>query len=249
MPISRVEYLKPVFDCLAALDKPDDTELLIITDGDEELEKKVDRRLDTVSFKKVQVISFGDSPREDIDSRRWRISEIHNKARKYVTGEYVFLTEDDTTYPPDTINRLLRAFKQSLHCRFAQGVELGRRKTPYVGAWMADDISNPNKISSLMPNSQASLQLIDAGGFYCALVDANEYSNHIFEPFDKQGKMGLSCDVNFGMSLRQEGYLCYMDWGVQCDHIGEKGSVNLGNTKPVQVIFEKRKGEWSGRTA
>jgi hypothetical protein len=93
------------------------------------------------------------------------------------------------------------------------------------------------------------LQEIDAGGLYCALIDADLYKMHTFEPLDKQGWNGLSCDVNFGLYLRQQGYKCLIDWDLQTDHIGEYGSVNLGNTKPEELIFIKTNGEWVCRRA
>jgi hypothetical protein len=248
LPISRTDFLKPVFDCLNALERPADTELLIITDGDESLGRAVDRRLDSISFKRIQVVNFGDKPGEDINSRRYRISAIHNKAAYYIPNdcEYVFSIEDDTTYPPDTLTRMLKTFEGYSNCAFVEGIELGRRKTPYIGGWKADDVNNPSEILSVMPSH--GLQNIDAGGLYCALIDADLYKMHTFEPFDKQGTNGLSCDLNFGLYLRQQNYDCFIDWSIQCDHIGETGSVNLGNTRPVQVIFEKATNRWSART-
>ncbi len=252
LPISRTDYLKPVFDCLNALERPKDTELLIITDGDKSLERTVDRRLDSIHYKRIQIISYSDKAVADLtpqhrDTRRFRISDIHNKVRHYIPYgcDYVFSIEDDTTYPPDALTRMLQTFLQHPNCAFVEGVELGRRKTPYIGAWKTDNVYDPHEIISTMPSH--GLQSIDAGGLYCALIDADLYKMHHFEPFDKQGNNGLSCDVNFGIYLRQQNYQCYLDHSIQCDHIGEKGSVNLGNTQPVQVVFEKLANRWSAR--
>lgn len=248
LPISRKDYLKPVFDCLAKLIRSEDTELLIITDGDKELEKAVDRRLDSISYKKIQVVSFGEKASEDIDSRRWRISEIHNKARHYVPYycDYIFSVEDDTVYPDSSLAKMLDIYDTYEDCGFVEGVELGRHKTKYVGAWIADDLQLPSKITSVMPTE--GLQEIDAGGLYCALIKADLYRRHNFQPYDTEGKNGLSCDVNLGLWIRRQGYKCLIDWSIKCDHIGDKGSVNLGNTKPVTVVFEKRNSKWNGRT-
>lgn len=251
LPISRTDYLRPVFNCLDKLERPEDTELLIITDGDESLARAVDRRLDSISYKRIQVISFGDTPAEDIDSRRYRIAAIHNKAKHFVSNEceYVFLVEDDTAYPANSLAKMLRTMMSplmgDLQNGFIQGTELGRRKTPYVGGWICDDINNPAVISSVMPPRGGQLfSAIDAGGLYCCLVGFDLYKRHMFEPFDKEGNNGLSCDLNFGLWMSRQGYDCYIDWSIVCDHIGEKGSVNLGNTKPVQVVFERVNGKW-----
>lgn len=254
LPISRRDYLRPVFNCLAELEKPKDTELLIILDGNQKLEQAVGRRIKQLKdYSLIRVIGFGDGPVENRNDRRYRISAIHNMAKNYVSdkAEYVMLLEDDTTYPANTLVDLLARIKNK-GCSFIQGLELGRWKTKYFGAWRADDVNNPKVIRSLLPPLVDKLSLykyysIDAGGLYCALVDADLYKQHTFEPFDKEGTNGLGCDVNFGLYLRQQGYQCLTDWDIQCDHIGKTGSVNLGNTKPVQVEFYKHKNKWNSK--
>lgn len=238
--------MKPVFDSLKALIRPLDTELLIITDGDSNLDKALEHKLNGTVFASIRFIKFGDIPSEGIANRRHRIAAIHNKARHYINDkcDYVLLIEDDTTYPPDTLTKMVETISYE-DGAYVTGVELGRWNTPYVGAWKADNIHEPNEIISVMPSH--GLQEIDAGGLYCCLVDAELYRMHQFEPLDKQGKNGLSCDVNFGLYLRQQGYKCLIDWSIQCDHIGDKGSVNLGNTKPEQVRFSKVNNEWIAR--
>jgi hypothetical protein len=232
--------LRPVFDCLINLEKPDDTELLIITDGDVNLERAVDKRLDSVSFAKIQVVSYGEKPATTINERRFRISDIHNKAKHYVSGDcdYVFLVEDDTTYPKETLTKLFKSFKSVENCMYVEGVQLGRHGAAYVGAWLYDQ----DVFMSLMPGK--GVEQISAGGFYCALTDAELYKMHHFEPFDKEGTNGLSCDVNYGIYLKQQGYECLIDWSIQTDHIGERGSVNLGNTMPEQLQFKKENDKW-----
>lgn len=229
---------------LAELQKPPETELIIITDGDEALEQAVNARLDSISYSTIQVVSYGDKPGEDINSRRFRISDIHNFAKTLISpkSEFVLSLEDDTTYPPDTLIKMLDTMERYEDCAFIEGVELGRRKSKYIGGWKANNIHYPTEIVSVMPNK--GIKPIDAGGLYCALIKAELYRNHHFQPFDKVGTNGLSCDVNFGLWLRQKGYGCYIDHSIQCDHIGEDGSVNLGNTIPQQIIFELSKGKW-----
>lgn len=263
LPISRRDYLKPVFDSLTALEKPIDTQLIILIDGDEALRSAVEYRAYSMDYANTQLIKFGDGAPADRNERRYRIAEIHNKIKHCLPEEcdYVFAIEDDTVVPPHALANLLELFDEP-NVAYASGVELGRWNTPYVGAWIVDDVYNPSKIISLAHEisvldwgtdasyleSKAETETIDAGGLYCALIDADIYKMHQFEPFDKQGKNGLGCDVNFGLYLRQQSYKCLIDWSVQCDHIGDKGSVNLGNTKPVRVQFTKDvTGKWFGK--
>lgn len=251
LPISRRDYLKPVFDCLTALERPKDTELLVITDGDEHLERAVQRRLTALDYKRIQIVHFGDTPAEDIDNRRYRVAAIHNKAKHFVdpTSEYVMLIEDDTVYPRDALLKFLDAFsnKDYDHLLFAcvSGLQLGRHGPPYIGAWLADNVGSPIEIRSIIaPPNPGWMYYVDAAGFYCCLIKTGHYVSHHFEPYDTRGTNGLSCDVNFGLWLRKRNYHV-MVTDVLCDHIGSKGSVNLGNTKPVQVSFDRDlNGKW-----
>lgn len=251
LPISRTEYLKPVFDCLNNLERPADTELLIITDGDEKLQKAVDKRLDSIHYSGIKVINFGDKPAETIADRRHRIAAIHNKAKHHISeySDLVFCIEDDTVYPKEALNNLISLRVPQDSIEFVSGVELGRWKTKYIGGWICDNPNEPRIIKSVMPSdgSYTDISLINAAGLYCLLVEADLYKQHDFEPLDKKGTNGLGCDVNFGLWMNRKGYKGIMDWNTQCDHIGEKGSVNLGNTKPVQVEFYMRGDKWENR--
>lgn len=248
LPISRTEYLDQVFYSLDKLLRPDDTELLIITDGDKALQKAVDKHLDSINYAHIRVINFGDAPAEDINSRRYRISAIHNKLRHYIPTncKLVFSIEDDTTFGGLALQRLINAYNETPNCAYAEGIQLGRRNSPYVGAWLADDVYEPKLISSLYPR-KFGLQEIDAGGLYCALIDADLYKMHQFQPFDKDGTNGLSCDVNFGFYLRQMGYKCVVDHGLEVDHLGESGTINPSNTKAELLEFYLENNEWKVR--
>jgi hypothetical protein len=250
LPISRKDYLKPVFDCLTQLERPSDTELLILVDGDKDLHRAIDKRLDSITYQRIQVIDFGTQPAETIDDRRYRIAAVHNKAKNFVNkaSKQVFLIEDDTVYPAHTLTQLAETMHSIDDCAFIEAVQLGRHKTPYVGAWHVDSIDTPTLVHSTLLDDTMIAQ-IDAGGFYCALVDADLYTQHHFEPYDKVGTNGLSSDFNFGLYLRKRGYSCYIDWTLHTDHIGERGAVNIGNTEPAQVVFELTNGKWRGTRA
>lgn len=246
LPVSRKDYLLPVFKSLDGLLKPDQTELLLIIDGNKELEMMVDQCLDFVHFSRIQVRNFGDAPASELNDRRKRISEIHNFAKQFIPDEcqQVFLVEDDTVFQAEALVQLKASMDQT-GAAFVQGVEVGRWKTPYIGGWFADDIYDPERIVSVKPSE--GLQDIDAGGLYCALVDANSYLEHKFEPFDKQGNNGLSCDVNFGLWLKGQGKKVMMNWDVQCGHYKEGRVLRLAEIRPVVVVFEKdNNGRWLG---
>jgi hypothetical protein len=145
LPISRKDYLKPVFDCLTQLERPNDTELLILVDGGKDLHRAIDKRLDSIAYKRIQVIDFGTQPAETINDRRYRIAAVHNKAKNFVNEatKHVLLVEDDTVYPAHTLVQLAETMQSIDDCAFVEAVQLGRHKTPYVGAWHADNIDTP----------------------------------------------------------------------------------------------------------
>lgn len=237
-----------MFKCLEELEKPEDTELLLMIDGDEELRKMVDYLLDVLvsKYKRIQVRDFGNSPASAIPERRIRISQIHNYAKQFISEDvdYVFLVEDDTNFAPDTLNQLLSTMKK-YQPAFVQGVEVGRWKTPYIGGWKVDDLKEPTLVESV--NVAEGIEDIDAGGLYCALVKQHLYFEHLFEPYDKKGKNGLACDFNFGLWLRNKGERVMIDWGVQCGHYKEGRQLRLEDVKPVKAIFEKTNDKWSSR--
>lgn len=239
LPISRTNYLLPVFQGLSQLMRPDGTELLLITDGDQELEQTVQKFLDMVQYSRVQIVSFGDGPGAEIKERRWRIAEIHNFAKQFIheDTDRVFLIEDDTVFNQETLMQLIGAYDEN-NAAFVQGVEVGRWKTPYIGGWIADDVNDPRKVVSVKPGE--GVQEIDAGGLYCALVNAELYMDHQFQPYETEQDMkGLGCDVNFGFWLKQTGHNVFMDWAVQCGHYKEGQKLLLENIRPVVIVFEK----------
>lgn len=237
LPISRNNYLLPLFKCLDDLLRPRDTELLIITDGNQELELQVQKCLEMVWFTRIQIVNFGGSPAADIEDRRLRISEIHNFAKQYIPEncDQVFLMEDDTVFDTDALAQLQGAMKKT-GAAFVQGVEVGRWKTPYIGGWIADNFMEPSIIQSVKPGE--GIQEIDAGGLYCALVDAKAYLQHHFEPYAKQNMKGLGCDVNFGLWLRKLGMKVMMNWDVQCGHYKDSYLLRLEELRPVVAVFD-----------
>lgn len=249
LPISRKEYMLPMFKCLEELEKPKDTELLLVVDGDRELHEMVESLLDVLTgkYRRIQVRDFGDSPAAALDDRRYRIANIHNFTKQFLSedNKYVFLVEDDTNFPKDALTKMIEEIKKP-YVAFVEGVEVGRWKTPYIGGWLVDDVDNPTLITSVDPSK--GIQQIDAGGLYCCLVDANLYFEHIFEPLDKQGKNGLSCDINFGIWLKRKGFRCIIDWSIDCGHYKDGRQLHLKDVKPVKAIFEKDlNGKWLGR--
>lgn len=206
-------------------------------------------------------------------ARRRRIASIHNEIRGFLKPcDYVFLIEDDTVVPLGALKSLQKAYALYPHAGFVSGVELGRHGIAHVGAWMADDVYEPTRIESITlaqlvhdglasgqgyfePGLDSGGKLteisymtggptnVDAAGMYCLLTKYDHYAKHEFKPFDGNT---LGPDVDWSLSLRQQGYRNYVDWTVKCDHMLPNGEVlSLSNTDIVQVAMVKKdNGTW-----
>jgi hypothetical protein len=245
VPVSRKDFVERLFVNIEALTRPTETALLIVLDGNTELEKEVEKHLDILTFDHIQVAIYGTGAVESIEDRRWRISAIHNYAKDFLPTNHnqVLLLEDDTIFPDYTLMQLLDTYERYEDAAFVEGVQLGRHGTPYVGAWRVNNIDNTTKVTSMILHDRF-IDEIDAGGFYCALTDADLYKQHHFEPYDQEGRKGLSCDFNYGMYLRRKGYGCYLDWGVPTGHVTDDGIIDASKTEPAQVQFTLRDNRW-----
>jgi glycosyltransferase involved in cell wall biosynthesis len=218
LPVSRITYLDRVLSSL--LDqtvKPQS--LIVVFDGSDEDFSTVCGKVADLPFEPVICVkSTNDSPAEAIAERRIHIVNIHNQIRNLVPDEtdYIFSIEDDGLIPSTALERLQRV-AQYEDFGMATGVELGRWGVPYVGAWKANDVFTPTIVTSLENKTQShttECEEIDACGLYCAFIKAHLYKRHEFNTTN-----GLGPDVNLSLSIRQQGYKNYIDWGIPVTHL------------------------------
>lgn len=244
LPVSRDNFLNKVFPSLEMLrcDKTK-TNLLVIVDGDNNLFVKTRNLVSESKFNQSLCIQFKSEhvlKHYDINARRLRISDIHNEIKQHLWDTIFILgIEDDTVVPNNTLQKLLKDFIDLPHAGFIEGVELGRWGVPYVGAWRFDDIYEPKQISSIIKKD--NIEKVDAGGFYCFMSRLDTYESHDFKPFDGNS---LGPDVNYGISLRRQGYENYIDWSISCKHLTKDKSISLFNTTPKKITFTKRDNRW-----
>lgn len=249
LTVSRSDFLTEVISSLELLKcDPAYTNLLCIVDGDIKLYMKVRHLVQNTKFSERLTVQYKNPKpikRFDYIARRKRIADIHNFARKQVgIAEYVLLVEDDTIVPPDALRKLYKAISIDPAIVYAEGVEVGRWGTPYIGAWNFDDVYEPKRVSSLKYESEG-IEYIDAGGFYCSLIKADVYRNHVFETYESLGP-----DISMGLILRQKGYQCVIDWSVPCKHMNIDGSQQRQVLVPsaetqVVTLERKNKNNWA----
>lgn len=243
LTVSRDEYLTDVLSALELMDcDPTYTNLLCVVDGDNKLYVKVRNLIQTTKFNERLTIRYPEIKpvkRFDTIARRKRITKIHNFAKSNIgITDYVFLTEDDTVVPRDALNKLIPIIRDTPGCVYVEGVEVGRWGTLYIGAWRFDDVYNPNKTTSL-PYKQSGIEAIDAGGLYCALMDAKIYKEHDFHTYQSLGP-----DISMGLRLRQDGYTNMIDYSVVCKHINRKlkgeREILIPDDSVVEVTIQKK---------
>ena len=167
-----------------------------------------------------------------IPQRRQRIANIHNQARALVGQDvdWIFSIEDDGILPVNALSWLVNDVQNYPHAGLVTGVELGRWDIPYVGAWNADDLFNPQIITSLESRvGSEQVDEIDACGLYCALIQADLYKTHQFS-----AKNGLGPDINMSLEFRQLGWKNYIDWFVPVTHLTEK------NLKTIEIPADSK---------
>lgn len=246
IPISRIEHAALLFASLEQLDcDRESTSLLTYVDGDNALFEHIRQLTESSKFANGQCVQRKAQPGQvktyDVSGRRRRIAAIKNESKAFLPDcDYVFGVEDDTIVPPHALAQLLDDHAAYPHAGFIEGVELGRWGVPYVGAWHADDVYEPTRLTTITPGE--GLEEIDAGGFYCYLVRRSLYNEFDYRPF---GNNDLGPDVAFGLHLRQQGFHNYVDWRVQCDHRRRDGSViSFHTAQPRQVAVFKVKNSW-----
>lgn len=248
IPISRVDYLDEVFDCLESLECDNSrTNLVAIVDGDPELYRYATRYVDNSKFTDKSCIRYETKLKNIpnvINDRRLRIADIHNQLKVQVGKcDFVLGIEDDTLIPEYALTNLLDDYELYPNAGFIEGVELGRWGVYYVGGWITDSTYETTKITSCMPPEDLRTpQEISAGGFYCFLTRKNTYTSHLFETYQNNS---LGPDVNFGMSLKFQGFDNYIDWKVQCIHRNKDLSIYYPEMAPKQIEFVKKYNYWS----
>jgi hypothetical protein len=253
LPVSRKDYIARVITSLELLEcNQEEVNIIAIVDGDDALFMRVRNLVNGTKFNKRLTVKSGlggAPPRLDVPTRRARIAAIHNQARSLIDHEhgFVFLVEDDTTFGPKTLSRLLRVANNNRAFGMGVGVEIARWGIPYVGAWTADDVYEPTVLKSVENRTDIKIdtpeERIDAGGLFCSLVKADLYKAHQFN-----SKNGLGPDVNLGLEMRRLGHENFLVWQIQCTHynnvLGEEVTITPDIETKQVTLTKKTNNKW-----
>lgn len=248
LPISRLETLMTIFPRLEFLEcDKTKTNLLTIVDGDSNLFVKARNYTEMSKFEQKLCVMYESKLKQKIKeydyvSRRVKIAKIHNFAKQFISPcDYVFSIEDDTIFQPFSLSKLLKDYWLYPNAGAIEGVQVGRWGIPYIGAWKINDIYNPTQFESVSVKKGVGIEEIDSFGMYCLLTKYKHYIEHEFKPFENND---MGPDFEFGLELRRQGMLNYIDWSVKTQHISENKNLSVDNTETRQVSFIKKGNRW-----
>src|SRR5690606_30565896 len=150
--------------------------------------------------------------------------------------DYIFSIEDDGTFPPDALKKLLKHMQTYPEAGFISGLEIGRWTTAYIGGWTFDNPSDPKQLQSVMLGDDPIIP-IHAAGLYCCLIKRELYEGHKHAPTHNWG-----ADIEFGRQVSAKGYQNYMDTSIVVDHHTQQGKVIIPTTtniKHVNMVYKK----------
>lgn len=182
-----------------------------------------------------------------LDQRRKRIAENHQALRQIVLGnpEYdlIWQVEGDCIFKPDTLSVLVERYQLNTpktKLGYVSGVQVGRHGIRALGAW---HFPSRDEFYSV-DHAAKGLVEVDATGFYCLLASREAWLNgQCFWDGERWGP-----DVNFGLSLREQGYSIYADLDIPVGHKVERGELWPDATSVCNVRFYKDNGRWKYKT-
>lgn len=236
LPVSRDDYLRRVFTQLELMNcNRSEVSILAYVDGPMQLFEKA-RNLVVNSKFEQRLCVFRGKGQPNVGSvirRRKRIADIHNEIKELIEPtDFVFLIEDDTLVPVNALETLLKDYQRRSHAGFVSGLQIGRWGFEHLGAWRINDIYNPTEVIST--TLEEDLQEVDAAGLFCCLTRYENYMDFKFEPFES----ALGPDVAFGVHLRKEGLMNYVNNSIKCQHLTKRGAIGF-DREIVQVKLTK----------
>jgi len=188
-------------------------------------------------------LHLDETPAEGINERRKRIVENHTFLTEIVNEEQpdlVWQVEGDSWFEPDTLERLLAHHKkmsmENANLGYVSGVQVGRHGLYTLGAWQFEEDGGFHSLDF----KAKGLQSVDATGFYCLLAETDvwlkgtpHWTNEPYGP-----------DVNFGLSLKNQGFDIFADPELHIGHIYKNGIIKPTSLSTCNVRFFERNNRW-----
>ena len=247
-PFTPLETMNRWFDDLASTDlRPEMTNLAFIVDvaheeGGAQIYARIMQEMNRTKFRKFLVIRNEHHVNPvNIPIRRQRIADLHNQSKDLISaldGKYVLGLEDDTVFTNLSVQRFIDII-QNEQIGLVSAYEAGRWHNKIIGVWEFDDTDNPQECWTVLPGK--GYEYCDAVGFYCYLTRTVDYLKHQYysEVWQPWGP-----DVNYGLWLRQQGYLNVIDWSQPCGHNDDGIIITPNSNLYVEHFWQTDPNVW-----
>lgn len=187
-------------------------------------------------------IYVDNNPAKGIDNRRKRIAEnqkILQQAVRDLKPDLVWQVESDGVLSANCLQKLYDDYLKLKNKNFGyvSGIEIGRHGLYCIGAWQ---FINDNEFKSLDYRLKGINQ-VDATGFYCLLATrraflsgVSSWNGEVYGP-----------DVNFGLSLKKQGFRIYTDSDIKIGHKTKRGIINVDDMSTQNATFYKTDKGWN----
>lgn len=212
-----------------------------------ESDEHILREITKQTFQLTETFIYVDkSPARGIDNRRKRIANNHQIIYDYVKksdADFIIQVEGDSVLDERTFEKLFDDLIElnSSKLGYVSGIQVGRHGLYCLGAWnIYEDTFESLDYKSL------GFQVVDATGFYCLLAKRDTWlKGHCF--WDAQG---WGPDVNWGLSLTQQGYEIYVDMDLTIGHKIKRGVIWPRHASTCNAKFYKnQQGRWLYKTS
>lgn len=237
LPITRPWRVKTMAEQIERMVYPDIAfEVILVVDNIEIPKSTIDRCFRQFQYK-LHYTNLRLPSEHNVAIRRQRIANNLNTARTMLSSsEYTLLIEDDTDVEPHFLSEVFS--HSSDETGIVSAVQAGRHGLYHIGAWVVDDLKEPNLFESV-PYRESGVRKVDATGFYFALMKSN-----LFKEIEVPCEVSpVGPDVQFGLELRNRGYSNYIVDDLKCGHIEERRTV-VPTKECVQVRFRKTGTQW-----
>jgi len=188
LPMCRQSRLEAMADQYRNLDLQNiDLDIILIVDNSEIPRWQIEQAYEGLDHQIIYTDRIGPSE-ANIYERRQRIADNLNLAKKHVANpDYVWLIEDDTEYPSETLQQLLQP-KQPI----VSAIQAGRHSIKILGLWE----KTPTGYQTISKYQRH----VDACGLYCLLIRIDLFKDTLLE-YDKELPVGP--DVQYTNNLNQ----------------------------------------------
>ena len=206
------------------------------------IEKQLARQSDIQFDRRILV---DDEPAKGIEARRAKIAQNHKILHEKVFDfryeyDYIIQIEGDSVLKEGTFARLIGNLDQvpADQLGYISGIQVGRHGIYAIGAWHFND--DQTEYESVNHKVKDGIIEVDATGFYCLIAPIKSWLMGNCYYYDER----WGPDVNWGLSLKEQGYHIYVDMGLEIGHQSTNGVIGLDNINLCQVKFKKTNGQW-----